>query len=194
MSLTIRLFSDVICPFCYIAEQTVMKQLAIKKSVSFLWLGMELHPETSIGGVLINDARYSDFRHYVQKFAADFGMDRLKIPDFVYNTHKLLLVAEYAREQDKLEEFRNLAYKAYWQENVNIEDDLILSQIVTACGMDGSSATSAFENLNYKLRLEKRRYNALQLGIKTLPGFMWGKKAIIGCHPYSAFEKTFQKE
>ncbi len=194
MHKTIRLFSDVICPFCFIAEQTVMKEIEAKNGADFLWLGMELHPETPMGGILINDARYNGFREYVQKFARDFGMDGLRLPEYVYNTQKLLLVAEYARAEDKLGQFRKNAYTAYWQENANIEDTLILGEIAVASGLESNDAMMAIDNIGHKMTLEKRRYNALQLGIQTLPGFMWGTKAIIGCQPYREFEKAFEKD
>ena len=111
-----------------------------------------------------------------------------------FQTQRLLLVAEYARENDKLEKFRQVAMAAYWQENANMEDRLILEQIATASGLDGKAAIEAIDDISLKMRLEKRRYNALQLGIRTLPAFMWGKKAIIGCQPYKEFSKAFEKE
>ena len=94
----IRYFSDLICPFCYIAEHSVMIKLKETHGVSFLWLGMELHPET---------------------------------PPAIQ------------------------------------------------AGLDSGEALLALTVPTYQLRLDKRRYNALGLGVKTLPAFMWDKKLLL---------------
>ncbi len=188
-----RYFSDLICPFCYIAEQSVMKQLSARHAVSFLWLGMELHPETPAGGVDTTDSRYRPFRQYVQKYANDFGLEKVPFPDKTYNTHKVLMIAEYAREKNKLDSFHSLAMQAYWQQGADLENETVLGQIATQAGLDAKAALLALDNMGYQLTLDKRRYNALKLGVQTLPAFMWGKKLLLGCQGIDVFEAALEK-
>ncbi len=189
----IRYFSDLICPFCYIAEHSVMIKLKEVYGVSFLWLGMELHPETPPGGVDTSDARYRPFRLYVEKYARDFGLDNVPFPDKTYNTGKVLRLAEFARDKNKLDVFQKTAMQAYWNEGANLEDNGVLGQIAVQAGLDSGEALLALTVPTYQLRLDKRRYNALGLGVKTLPAFMWDKKLLLGCQGVDIFEQALNK-
>ncbi|RMH62164.1 MAG: hypothetical protein D6677_10310 [Calditrichaeota bacterium] len=189
----IKLFSDIVCPFCYIAEATIIPALIKNHNVSFLRLGMELHPKTPPGGVDISDERYAPFRAYVEQYARSFNMDGIRLPEKTYNTRKFQLVAEAAREQGRLDIFWQAGMEAYWKEQAPLDDDTVLEQLATLSGMPSGSVRAALDNMAFALRLDKRRYNALKLGVQTLPAFMWGRQAILGCQPLETFRKAFQK-
>ena len=186
----IKLFTDVVCPYCYIAEKKLTPYLKNNFRVSFIILGMELHPETPAGGVDITHERYQPFRTHVEKFARAFNMDDLRIPERSYNTRKLLLLAESAREQGRLNRFWQQALDAYWQDQAALDDDTVLKQLAQVSGLAPGSTASALNNMEFALRLDKRRYNALRLGVHTLPAFMWGTQAVLGCQPPEVFHKA----
>ncbi len=192
--MTIKLFSDIICPFCYIAEETIIPYLKARYGVDFLYLGMELHPQTPPGGVHIDDPRYAPFKAYVEKFAAAFNLPDVRMPEKTYNTRKALLMAEYARDAGRLPEFWQALLHAYWKEQINLEDETVLAQVATLCGLDSAQAVAAPANMEYQLRLDKRRYNAQKLGLTTLPAFMWDKQAILGCQPAEVFDRALGKQ
>ena len=48
--LVARLYSDSVCPFCFIAERSSLVRLQKEYVVAIDWRGFELHPETPGGG------------------------------------------------------------------------------------------------------------------------------------------------
>ncbi len=189
-AITIKLFSDIICPFCFIAEETIIPMLKERHKVNFLYLGLELHPQTPAGGVHVDDPRYAPFKAYVEKFAAAFNLPEVRLPEKTYNTRKVLLMAEQARDAGLLPEFWQAMLHAYWREQIDLEDETVLGQVATRCGLEAPRALAALSNMEYQLRLDKRRYNAQKLGLTTLPAFMWGRQAILGCQPIEVFDRA----
>ena len=51
VSLTLRLYTDFVCPFCFIAEQSTVPRLLAELDLTLDWYGFELHPSTPPGGV-----------------------------------------------------------------------------------------------------------------------------------------------
>ena len=50
MPLKVTLYSDIVCPFCYIAEVSSLRRLQEEFELDFDWRGFELHPNTPPGG------------------------------------------------------------------------------------------------------------------------------------------------
>src|SRR5216110_2594243 len=51
VTLTLRLYTDFVCPFCFIAEQSTVPRLVRELDLSLDWHGFELHPSTPRGGL-----------------------------------------------------------------------------------------------------------------------------------------------
>ncbi len=49
----VRLYSDFICPFCFVAEQSNLVRLQEEFDVEVDRRGFELHPETPVGGMRV---------------------------------------------------------------------------------------------------------------------------------------------
>ena len=46
MAVTLELFSDFVCPFCYIAERSSLTRLKREFDLTVDWRGFELRPDT----------------------------------------------------------------------------------------------------------------------------------------------------
>ena len=58
MTVTVRIFSDFTCPFCYIGSG-IIEELKHEFDFQEEWVSYELHPETPKEGVLLAD-RFPD--------------------------------------------------------------------------------------------------------------------------------------
>lgn len=82
-------------------------------------------------------------REYMRQFAARFGIEDMATPDHLPNTRRALAMAEYARDQDRLEAFRDAAMDAHWRRGENLEDDADLRAIAARAGLDSEAALRA---------------------------------------------------
>ena len=81
----------------------------------------------------------------LQQFAHGFGVTDMKLRDRSPNTRRALAVAEYAREQGKLEAFRQRAMDAHWTQGKDLESDADLRALATEAGLDRRRRRRRFE-------------------------------------------------
>jgi predicted DsbA family dithiol-disulfide isomerase len=152
------------------------------------WKGFELHPETPAGGMpltaIIPAGRLAGMREYMKKFAAGFGIHEMASPQRISNTRRALAVAELARDQGKLQAFRDAAMEAYWHSEKNLEDDAELRAIAQGVGLDPDEALRAADDPKYLARVDAARAEANAAGVRGVPTFFIGDEVIVGCQPY----------
>jgi predicted DsbA family dithiol-disulfide isomerase len=162
------------------------------------WRGFELHPETPVGGVEIERVfparRLSGMREYMRGFAASFGVE-MGFPTRMQNTRRALAVGEYARALGRQDRFRELAMKAYWREDGDLEDDAQLRAIAEKAGIGARAVDEVDTDPKWLATIDRIRIEAGQLGVTGIPTFIFGDldgkcTAVVGCQPYEALERA----
>jgi predicted DsbA family dithiol-disulfide isomerase len=190
----LRLYSDFICPFCFVAEQSTVPRLRDELSISVEWCGFELHPGTPRGGMpltaLFPAPRIPALKQHMSEFAARFGVHDIRHPDHIPNTRRVLAIAELARDRGRLEPFRQAGMAAYWREGRDLENDDDLRAIAAGVGLPADEALAAADDPVYLARVDARQADARGRGVTGIPTFVFGEGAqretIVGCHPYDA--------
>jgi predicted DsbA family dithiol-disulfide isomerase len=124
------------------------------------------------------------FGDYIQRFAAQFGVHDMKTSSRMPNTRRALAIAEFAREQGKLDAFRALAMDAHWKEGKDIEDTDVLRALAAASGIDRENALLAAEDPVYLGRVDAIRIEYKRVGTGGIPTFAFPTGTIEGCQPY----------
>lgn len=183
-----RLYSDFVCPFCYIAEQSTLPRLIQDFELVVDWCGFELHPGTPRGGMsmsaLFPASRLPAMRAHMEKFAAQFGVSGIQQPQHIPNSRRALAIAEWARDRGCLDAFRQSAMVAHWREGRDLEKDDDLRLIVTRVGLDPDEALSAADDPVILARVDQRQVDARQHGVTGIPTFVIGEEEVVGCQPY----------
>lgn len=189
MSLSIRLYSDFVCPFCFIAEQSSVARLLREYEVCVDWRGFELHPDTPPSGVALAErfgaSRLPSRRRSIESFALRFGVEGMKEGDWLPNTRWALALAELAREQGRLEEFRHLASEAHWRRGLNLGDARDLASIASEAGLPAGAPEQALAEPRFLTRVEATAAEFERLGATAIPTFFVGDERVVGCQPYA---------
>lgn len=188
-ALLLKLYTDFICPFCYIAEHSTLERLQREYAVRVDWRGFELHPDTPRGGMNLADffrGRDPDAMHaYVARFAAGFGVELPKPPRHLPNTRMALAVAEYARARGKLDAFRRAAQRAYWKGGKDLEDFAALRACAAEAGLDPAAAVKAATAPKYVKLVDAMREEAGRAGVTGIPTMVFPNgSTVVGCQPY----------
>lgn len=196
MTTTLRLYTDFVCPFCFIAEQATVPRLLRDFDLKLEWHGFELHPQTPRGGKpltqLFPGADLDALHARTKAFAAGFGVTRFSPPSWLSNTRRALAMAEYARQQGQLEPFRTAVFEANFVHGKNIEDSATLLEIARFCGFDGEQALAASDDPLYLDLIDHKQSEARRAGISGIPTFVIGTERIVGCQPYERLAKAVQ--
>jgi predicted DsbA family dithiol-disulfide isomerase len=154
------------------------------------WRGFELHPETSPGGMRLDEffpqERLAGMAEYMKNFAAQQGVHDFVQGERIPNTRRALALAEVAREEGKLEAFRQRAMHAHWRDGMDLENDDDLRTIAGDAGLSPDAVERA-RDPRYLERVDAIRAEANAVGVQGIPTFVMGRYGFSGAQPYEAF-------
>ena len=197
MALKIAMFSDFICPFCYIGFE-VMCQLKPEFDFDLEWRGFQIHPDWPAEGIGPErampgsaDSRKSAWER-ITEMATSVGLE-MKPPTVMTNSQSALLVAEYARDAGKSMEFDERVYRAYFHDDVNIGDAATVIALAKEVGIDEAAAADAIKSPKYQMKLKNNALIANQRGVDGVPTFFIGEYALRGAQSPDTMRKVLKR-
>jgi len=204
-SITIDLFSDVVCPWCFIGStrlEQALEGLADEVTAEVCYHPFFLDPTVPAEGVSIPDMlrkKYgADPRQLwarAESAARDSGLALdLSLQPKMYPTaapHTLLRHAEAKGTQRAL---AGELFRAYFQDAVNISDPGVLAEIAERHGFTRAEAL-ALVNAPDELELTREAaISAAQGGIRGVPFFIFGGRlAVSGAQSVSTLQAAIRQ-
>ena len=163
------------------------------------WLPFELHPDTAAGGQDL--AEYFDTTpqqlrqmHQGLKARADELGLPMEPPPRIVNTHRALLLAEYARDQGKANEMHHRLFQDYFVRGRNFAEDAVLREAAEAVGLNAGEALAALANPEYEERVTRSMAEARAYGVTGAPTFIINDRyKIVGAQPYDRLLGAFRQ-
>ncbi len=204
----IEIWSDVICPFCYIGKrnlETALEQFADQKNIDIVWKSFQLDPTIpeianeshteylvkrkgmpaeQVQGMLAN----------VTEMAKKVGLDYHLEKSVVVNSQKAHQLIQFAKSKKLGNEAEERLFKAFFTEGKNIADTETLVQLGKDFGLDESEIKANLENEKFKYEIAQDIQEAQKIGVTGVPFFVFDRKyAISGAQPTEAFLETLTK-
>lgn len=186
--LAVTVFSDYICPFCYIGSRR-LGRLAECYVLAVDWCFLEIHPETPPSGMPVSELGYPPerWRQMMEHLfrMADEENIFLTERQITTNSHRALLLAEAAKE-DGAEVFYALngkLFSAFFGEGRNIGDESVLRNLAEEAGVSSEVVDRAWTEKAYEEKLRTNREVAARLGIRGVPTFLIGNRILAGAVP-----------
>ncbi len=192
----IVVFSDYICPFCYIGFYRV-EQLKEKFDLDVEWRPFEIHPETPKEGTELNNLPFpkeylETMKANVKRLADDVGVT-FKLTDKLPNSQMALYISEFARKKGKFDEFHKLVFDAYWKDGKDIGDQTILLSLAELIGFNRKEILEYLDSEEPFEELKKSLKDLRNYGINGVPTFIIGDRIVVGAQPYEVFESVISK-
>jgi predicted DsbA family dithiol-disulfide isomerase len=185
MALKLVMFSDFICPFCYIGFETVRK-LKPEFDLEIEWRGFQIHPDWPAEGMPASEFRREmdpETRRAIwariEAMAEATGFS-IKSPEVLTNSRIALEAAEFAKECGKGEEFEGRVFKAYFNEGLNIGGQGVIADLAADVGIDRNDLNVAIESNRYGMRLSNNTMVARTRGVDGVPTFFVGDYPMVG--------------
>lgn len=186
--LKVTVFSDYICPFCYVGDARLAR-LREWYDLKVNWCLLEIHPETSPGGEPIAALNYPPDRWQAMMAALRQMAEEENLPirdqDFTTNSRSALQLAEVAKSVDAGAFYRLHAslFKAYFCDGSNIGDRDVLRRLGSEAGLPESRIESAWQDAAVDSRLQQYRAAAGELSVRATPTFFIGRQRLDGVVP-----------
>ena len=204
----IEIWSDVMCPFCYIGKrkfESALAQFDNKDNIEIIWKSFQLAPDmltqpdknihqflAEHKGMSLDKAK--EMNDYVTNLAKQVGLtydfDKA-IPANSFKAHQFLHLAKQFGLQEQAEE---AMFQAYFTEGKNIDDIDTLVKMGERLGINQQETREAMENNQYATAVNEDINEARQLGVNGVPFFVFDRKvAISGAQESSVFLDTIEK-
>ena len=204
----VQIWSDIMCPFCYIGKRKLEKALGEFKNeaqIEIEWKSYQLNPDMKyMPGVSAYDylakvkgqtREWSVKMHeYVVEMAKGEGLqydfDKAVMANS-FNAHRLIQLAKQKGLGDAAEE---RLFKAYFMEGINMEDNASLIKIGKYIGLDETEVKSMLESEAFKAEVRKDIEEANKVGVTGVPFFVFNNKyAVSGAQDSKVFLDVLNK-
>jgi predicted DsbA family dithiol-disulfide isomerase len=183
--LQVTVFSDYICPFCYVGHHRLMR-LKDSYDIKINWCLLEIHPENSEQGEPITSLDYpsEQWNQLVKNLKRVAQEENIPLSEltFTTNSKNALLLAETSKQlgRDKFYALHEKLFSAYFVEQKNIGDKNILRDIAREAGIDETTVESAWSDGPQHQRLLQNYNAARQYEIQSVPSFIFGERVLTG--------------
>jgi predicted DsbA family dithiol-disulfide isomerase len=198
MPLSLVMFSDFICPFCYIGFETIRK-LKPEFGFEIEWRGFQIHPEWPAEGIAASEYRRGmdpETRRLmwgrIANLAESVGLE-MKSPALLANSRMALEAAEFAAEVGKGEAFEERVFRAYFDQNLNIGSRTVLGELAAEVGLDRDALDLALVTERYQGRLKHNALVAHERGVDGVPTFFIGNYPLVGAQSEQVMRQILQR-
>lgn len=204
----VEIWSDVMCPFCYIGKrrfEKALEQFQHANDIDIEWKSFQLNPDmetqpdknvteylAEVKGWTIEQA--DQMNRHVKEMAAEEGLDFNFDEAVVANSFNAHRFAHFAKSRDKGNEAEEALFKAYFTEGKNTDDIATLAELGADIGLDKKEVHSVLESNDFENAVQQDILAARNLGIQGVPFFLFNRKyAISGSREVEVFKQALQK-
>lgn len=203
----IEIWSDIMCPFCYIGKRHL--EAALQQfpdaNVEIEWKSFQLDPsitpqpdkdvytylaERKGMSVEASKEMHQQVTDRAKAVGLDYQFDKTVIANS-FKAHQLIQLAKTKGLGDEIEE---VFFKAYFTDGINLDDQDQLMQLGIQVGLNPLDIKETIENETFSTAIQQDIFEAQQIGVRGVPFFVFDRKyAISGAQPIDVFLKTISQ-
>ncbi|ALA58364.1 putative thiol oxidoreductase, DsbA family, FrnE subfamily [Nitrospira moscoviensis] len=207
MAFTIDVFSDLICPWCYIGKRRLsqaLAQLGPDMETEVHWRPFQLNPAMPREGMDRQAYRTAKFGSWARSQALDaqvaragvevgiqFDFDRMARTPNTSLAHRLVVLGRQEKVEDAVVE---RLFRAYFTEGYDIGNADVLVAMAVKSGIDGETARRYLDSDEAVRELQAEEARARNLGITGVPFFVLNDvHAMSGAQPAEVLAAGIRK-
>ncbi|CAM3484010.1 DsbA family oxidoreductase [Sphingobacterium prati] len=205
----IEIWSDIICPFCYIGLtklELALHETADEAQVKITWKSYQLNPdfpEDEAGmptydylvrtkGMSMDDvvAMTAQLSEQGKELGITLNFDKA----IVVNTKKAHRLIHFAQAHNKGTALKKSLFKAHFTDGLDVNDNLTLTELARLAGMPERGVRELLDSDNYAYDVSQDIQEGVNLGLRGVPFFVFDRKyAIPGAQPMEVFHNTIKE-
>jgi protein disulfide-isomerase len=207
----IKIWSDIMCPFCYIGKrnfENALAQFGRAYELEIEWKSFQLDPTipkmkqrvdvyeylATSKGISIEDSKamHENVVRMAKSVGLEYNFDRAVIANS-FDAHRLIQFAKTKGLGDEIEE---TLFAAYFTNGLDMSDLDTLAEIGSSIGLSPVELETILHSEDFSSEVQNDILEAQKYGVRGVPYFVLDDKyAISGAQPSSVFlealEKTF---
>ncbi|VTR94337.1 polyketide biosynthesis protein : Putative dithiol-disulfide isomerase involved in polyketide biosynthesis OS=Singulisphaera acidiphila (strain ATCC BAA-1392 / DSM 18658 / VKM B-2454 / MOB10) GN=Sinac_7138 PE=4 SV=1: DSBA [Gemmata massiliana] len=200
---TIDIYSDVICPWCYIGKRRMEKGLA-GQTATVRWHPFELNPNMPPEGTERQAYRIKKFGSWERSLELDaqvgrafageglaFNSEKMARTPNTFDAHRIVWLAGEKGVQDAVME---ALFKAYFTDERDLSDRATLAAVAVEGGLDAGEVSELLAGDRGSAEVREWEQKGQRLGISGVPFFVInGKVALSGAQPPEMFRAAIEQ-
>lgn len=207
--LKVEVWSDVVCPFCYIGKrnyENALKDFAHAEDITLEFKSFQLDPNFKQNP----NERLDLTKNLAQKYgksiaeveqmqagitnaAKNVGLDFDFDKAITFNTFNAHRVAQVAKEKGLGNKLEESLFAAYFVEGKDLGNPEVLKQTAIDVGLTDAEVEKALSDSKYAEQVKSEINEAATLGISGVPFFVFDRKyGVSGAQPVEAFLQTLE--
>ena len=196
--MTVDVFADIACPFCYIGEGRFAEALAEVRSespereVTWRWRPFQLQPglppegrpwrpfaEQKFGSWERAQAMFERVEQMGADTGLDFRFDRLEKAVNTADAHRLVLWAGEGKQSGGRERQQAVAealFAAYFTEGRDVGDPDVLAAVAGEAGLDADAAREMLASDRFADAVTESQEEARRRGVTGVPLYVFGSE------------------
>ncbi len=199
--LTIEIYSDVVCPWCFIGKRRLERALDQTQGAhraQVLWRPFQLSPtlprsgvdrraylEAKLGGPQAMQAIQDRLASVGAQEGIDFAFDRITTTPNTLDAHRVIWFAQREGKQDEVVE---VLFHGYFVEGAEIGHGKGLVALAGQAGLDRERLRGFLQSEEGRSAVREDEARGHRLGIRGVPYFVFnGTEALSGAQPVETF-------
>lgn len=201
-TMNVEIWSDVMCPFCYIGKrkfEAALAQFPQRDQVQVTWKSFQLNPNqktepnrsindylADVKGWSLEQAKAMNDRvtDMAREVGLDYNLDRAVVANS-FDAHRLIQLAKTQGLGDAMEE---RLFKAYFTEGLNTADHATLLQLGTEIGLPAELVSQVLASDQFADAVRQDIYESQQVGVRGVPFFVLNQRyAVSGAQAPETF-------
>jgi predicted DsbA family dithiol-disulfide isomerase len=207
-TMKIEIWSDVMCPFCYIGKnnfEQALEKLPFRDEVEVEWKSFQLDPTLDPEETQNTIQYFKEKKGFPEAQAAqmisqvaqmgkgagiDFNFEKALITN-TFSAHRLLHLAKKHNQSNEMEE---ALFIAHFIDGKNVADPEVLISLAENLGIGKEEARQAVTSDQLDNEVNQDIVDARNNGVSGVPFFVLnGKYAVSGAQPVEVFENALQQ-
>lgn len=204
----ITIWSDFVCPFCFIGEAHLngaLETFEHANDVEIEYKSFQLMPDgeyvpgkeyaetfSDMKGMPLEqaEAMLKQVTESANRSGVEINYDIAKLAN-TFDAHR---VFQYAKERGKGNEFFQRAYVAHFTEGEILSDTDTLVRLAEEVGLNGAEVREIMQNKTNAEKVEQDISEARTIGVQGVPFFVIDNKyAVSGAQPVEAFSQVLNQ-
>ena len=195
---TLQIFTDYVCPWCYLGHARLKKVIS-KYKVKLDIIHFPLHPDTPKEGRNLLDLFRCSQKELNQKNSMMnklMNEENLEYSDreFTYNSRLAQELGYWAQSKYKNDVIHDELYKSYFINKKNVYEIHILLNVALRAKLPQEEAKEILEKRTYKDVIDKHWEYSYKIGVTGVPTYILGTNYLVGAQQEKNFHELFEKE